>query len=397
MKSSKKLTVALTAGLMMQLSLMAAETAKVTDWLRVSNVLSLEYDDNIYEDSVDPQDSFKINESVELGVSYERDASYLTLDYSPTFVWWNDREPDDNDLHHSFDATAGHEFSPRVSVAVKNLFRIAQQPEEVSRGTVVRDNGDYMYNESSASADVLVLPRTHLVLAGRYTMIDYDEEPISETDDRGISAGGATVRQQITDLSNVILDYRHEAIGYDFQEAADLRDYDSDFIGIGYEQMAANLIGIFRAGYQSTTYSNDELEDNSEPYGDVTLTYTPSPRTRFSLGAAYSMLESSIGDYASQNRTVFSASIYQDITAKIGLQVGGSYSLGEYDEENKVVEDPSTPAGGDDEVQQAFARLNYKVNARNAIELNYSYYDLTSDLQGEFDRNRVSLGWRLSL
>jgi len=378
-------------------SLVGAETGGVTDWLKISNFLNLEYDDNVYETGTDKQDSVKISESIELGVTLDKDPTYLTLRYRPVFVWWSDREPDDNDVHHNVDAALDHAFSPRVSVNGKNLLRLAEQPEEINRGTVVRENGDYLYNESSLNLDILALSRTHLVLGGRYTLLDYDDEDTSITDDRDIVAAGVTVRHKLTDLSNIIADYRREELSYDNAETADLRDYESDFVGLGFEQMTGDFTGIFRAGYQSTKYTNEDLDDASEPYGDITVTYSFSPRTRFSLGAAYSTLESSVGEFASQNRTIFSASVFHDVTAKISLLLGGSYRLGEYDVDSRVVDNPDAPAEGDEEVTQLYTRASYKLDARNSLELNYSYYDLASDFGDEFDRNRIALGWRLDL
>lgn len=382
---------------MMTGSLLAYAQEGGAGWLKVGNFLNLEYDDNIYELSDDPEDSFKISDQIDLTAVIDRDPTYITLRYAPTFVYWNDRDPDDTDLHHAVDAVLDHQFSPRVGLSLKDLMRISEQPEEILRGSVVRENGDYLYNESSASLDLLALPVTHVVLAGRYTIIDYDDDQTSITEDRGIAAYGATIRHKLNARANIIADYRREDIAYDDAGEAALRDSSSDFIGLGYEQVSGDFVGILRGGYQYRDYENDDLEDKDEPYGDLTITYVFSPRTRLSLGAAFSMLESELSNYANQDRTIFTAGFNHELTAKIGLFLGASYRLSQYDRDSQVVNNPADPESGDETATQVNVRANYKVDARNSIEFNFTTLDVTSDYETEFDRNRVSIGWRLDI
>lgn len=379
-----------------QFSLMAAETGTATDWLKVSNVILFEYDDNMYEEETDAQDTLKIIDSLTLGTVMDWERTFLTLRYNPSFTWWENREPDDTDLHHSLDFALDHEFSPRVSLSLKDSLRIAEIPEETSRGVFIRDNNDYMYNESSASLDVMALSRTYLNVGGRYTIIDYDEESTSIAQDRDIVAGGLTIRHLLSPRANLLADYRREVIGYDSSETADLRDSTSDFFGLGYEQVQGDFVGLFRAGYQRQEYDLDDLDTRSEPYGDLTVTYVISPRTRVSVSGAFSMLESEQGGFASQDRTIFTGNVSHDLTALVSLGLSASYRISEYEADYRVVDDGG-PSEGDEEILQLAARAAYRINARNSIELNYSYSDLSSDLQNDFDRNRVGIGWRLDL
>lgn len=396
MKRLRLIALASLAAFVTQFSLMASETGTVTDWLKISNAVIFEYDDNMYEEQTNPQDTFKIIDSLTLASVLDWERTYLTIRYNPSFIWWSEREPDDTDLHHSLDFNLDHEFSPRVSLNIKDSFRYAEIPEETSRGVFIRDNDDYFYNETGANLDILALTRTHLVLGARYTFYDYDNESTSIDQDRDIVALGVTVRHTLSPRANIIADYRHEAIGYDFNDTADLRDSASDFYGVGYEQISGDFIGLLRGGYQRQTYEYDVLDDRSEPYGDVTVTYVVSPRTRLSLSAAYSMLESEQNNFASQDRTIFVGSISHDITARVSLGLSASYRISEYSADYRVVED-ERPAEGDEEILQIAMRAAYRINQWNSIEFNYSYTDLSSDLQSDFDRSRVGLGWRLDI
>lgn len=365
------------------------------NWLKVSSFLTLEYDDNVYEQEADEQDSFKIVEDLDFTVTLDKQPTFLTLNYSPAFVWWSDREPDDTDLHHSLDLIFGHEFSPRVTLGLKNSFRIAEQPEENLRGTTVRENNDYTYNETGGNLGVMVAPRTQFELGGRYSFIAYDEDDVALTQDREISAVGVTLRQRLNAKSSASADYRLETVGYDDAGTAALRDLESHFIGLGYEQIAGDIIGIARAGMQIQSFEDDRLDDQDQPYFDLTLAYTFSPRTRLSLGVAYSMLESDLATYASQDRTIINASLTHQPSGKIRVIATGSYRLAEYSAETSV--DAAQAVSGDEKALSLGLRVAYALNARNAIELGYSMFDLSSDLQTDFDRNRISLGWRLDI
>ncbi len=396
MKQVKILGLVAVSALLFQTAAMAAEAGSGGNWLSVANRLRLEYDDNVYERETDKVDSFKIIEEIELGVTFNFEPTFITLRYRPSFTWWENREPDDTDLNHDFDFVINHRVSPRLALGLKNTFRYAQESEVIDRGTVVRDEGNFTYNVTDGNIDYQLLPRTYALVGGRYTLLRYDENAVAETEDYDIWSTGVTLRQNITDLTRLMVDYRFESIDYEGED----RGSDSDYVGGGIEAtLGASLVGVLRAGYQMKDFNDEAIEDADEPYFDATLTYIFSPRTRFSAGGGYSMFEADVYPYASQDRTIFFASVAHDLTAKISLYLAGSYQLGEYDPEQAIATDVEIPDtfSGDETITQGSARIAYQVNARNSLELNYQYTDLDSDLREDFDRNRVSVGWRLDI
>lgn len=396
MNKVKILGLVAISALLCQTSIMAAEKGSGGNWLSVGNRLRLEYDDNVYETETDKQDSFKIIEEVELGVTLNFEPTFLTLRYRPSFVWWDDREPDDTDLNHDFDVVLNHRVSPRLALGLKNTYRYAQEAEVIDRGTTIRDEGNFHYNVTDGNVDYQLLPRTYVMTGGRYTTLRYEEDEIADTEDYDIWSAGVTLRQNLTELTRVMGDYRFESIDYDGED----RGSESDYIGLGVEHvLGADFVGVLRGGYQMKTFNDDTIEDAEEPYFDASLTYIFSPRTRFSAGGGFSMFESDVYPYANQDRTIFFASVAHDLTAKVSMFLSGSYQLGEYDIDQVIQNDLDLPDSfsGDEEIMQGSARLAYQVNARNSIELNYQYFDLASDLREDFDRNRVSVGWRLDI
>lgn len=372
-----------------------AQTDGNPNLIEVSSYLSLEYDDNVYEQETDEQDSYKIVEDIDFMMTLDNEPTFLTLNYSPAFVWWSDRDPDDTDIHHSFDVIFGHEFTPRVTLGLKNNFRIAEQPEEILRGTTVRENNDYTYNQTSGNLGIMIAPRTQVELGGRYSFLAYEEDAVAVDQDRDILAAGLTFRQRLNAKASLSADYRKEIVSYDNDDTADLRDLDSDFIGLGYEQVEGALIGILRAGYQMQSYEDESIDEQDQPYFDVTLAYAFTPRTRLTLGLAFSMLESDVSSFASQDRTVATASLTHQPTGKIRVIASSSYRLADYKEETRVAN--STVLDGEETALQLGLRVSYALNARNALEFAYSMMDVESDIREDFERNRISLGWRLDI
>ncbi|HMO51374.1 MAG TPA: outer membrane beta-barrel protein [Kiritimatiellia bacterium] len=391
MKKIRIISLCLVSAVVTQMSLVAAETGGVLDWLTVANRLRLEYDDNIYQRETDKVDSFKILNEINLGVTLDLEPTFITLRYRPSFAWWSDREPDDTDLHHDLDLVINHRFSPRAAIGIKNTFRIAEQPEEIDRGVTIREKDDYLYNVTDANLDLQVLPRTYVVIGGRYTILEYDRDDVAATDNYDIWAAGVTLRQKLSDFTTVMAEYRREEISYDLSK----RGSDSDFYGVGIEHTASkSFVGTLRAGQQDKKFKDASLGDETEPYADATITYIHSPRTRLSLGGGYSMYEADVFPYVSQNRTIVFGSVAHDLTAKLSLYGTLSYQLSEYDADQAL---DAASVGGDEEISQAALRVAYRLDARNSLELNYQYIDVSSDLREDFDRNRVSLGWRLDL
>jgi hypothetical protein len=381
----------LAAALLLAASPLAALAAEGSSQnFQVNNRFRVGYDDNIYESGNDETDSFKFIEEIELLVNFNLERSYVGLRYRPTYQYFTDRDPDDDDLHHDFSIVLTHEFTPRLSLSAKDTFIISEQPQLMERGVVVREQDDYTYNVADGTLAYLIQPETRIDLGGRYTMLRYDRDEVADTDDYDIYAVGATLRRQISGLAAVLGEYRHETVEYDGPERGSV----SDFAGVGYERtFSPNLVAVARAGYQMKSY-DAEIDDNDAPYGDVSVTLMPSPATRITAGAGYSLYESDVFPFASQDRTVMFLSLAHDLTARVSCYLSGSYQMSDYDQSEAI---QPVASDGEEDISQLGARVSYKVNRNNWLEAGWQYLDLGSDVREEFTRNRLELGWRTSI
>ncbi len=365
------------------------------------NRLRLEYDDNIREEVKGEEDeSVKVIEEVEFIGNISLEQTFLSLRYMPGFVYWADRDEDNEDIHHALDFILNHEFTPRLALGVKESLKIAELPELMDRGTVVRQQNDYTYNTVNGNLSIHLRPETRFDIAGRHILLRYDEEDVADQGDYDILVGGLTLRNQFVPETAVLAEFRAESMEYENTDVVD-RGSDTMEIGLGLEQIfSASLLGSARAGFMEKDMETASGSESS-PYGEASLTFLPSPDTRISLGASFALMETDVYPFANQERTRFFASIAHDITARLSAYLSTGYSIGDYSEDDIATGAESDTTllnnSGSEDIAQVSARLTYQVTKSNWLETGWQYYNVESDLRGDYERNRIHLGWKVQL
>ncbi len=382
----------LTSALLVGSAFSASETAQN---FQIKNRFRVGWDSNVYEAEKDKTDSFKIIEELEFLLNMDMEQTFFGLRYRPTFLYWTDRDPDDTDFHHEADLVFAHNFSPRLSLNLKDTLRIADIPELIDRGSVVREKDDYTYNLLDGVLGYRLSDQTRVEVGARYTVLRYDESKISKTDDYDIYAGGLTLRHQLNPDTALSGDLRYEQTDY---KDLDSRSSDSVFAGAGLEQIfSPNLVGNFRGGVQKKSFDDKHIGDETSPFGDLSLTYLPSPKTRITGGMGYSLFEADVYPFANQDRLLGYVTLSHDLTARIQLFLAGSYQNSKYHAKQALDDSSFTKIDGSEDVLQGSARLSYMLNRKNYLEASVQYMDFSSDLRSDFDRTRIELGWRTQL
>ena len=163
----------------------------------VFNRLRVEWDDNVRASATNEQDSVKIIEELEFLTEFNINNTFIGLRYNPSFTWYDDREEDDTDLHHQFDAVLDHEFSPRLSINAKETFRLAELPELIEDSVITRQNNDYIYNSVNLGLNSKLSEMLSAIVNGRYTVIRYDEEAEAQRSDYDKVTLGANLGTQV--------------------------------------------------------------------------------------------------------------------------------------------------------------------------------------------------------
>ena len=397
MKLKRLMNVLLICVLVLPVSAMAREGAR--NW-EIVNRIRLEYDDNIRQQERDTTSSFKIIEEIQFHVNFNLENTFVGLRYRPSFVWWENRSEDSTDLFHNLDFILNHEFTPRLSLSIKDTFRYAEQPELIERGDVVRQDSDFIFNTLSGALSYKMFPQTSLEASGRYDLLRYDDDAVAERQDFDLYAAGLTLGHQIMPETRVAGEIRFETIDYDSDEFR--RDADTYQAGGSVEHtFNPGLLGNLRAGMQYKDFDADDISSDTSPFVSGSLTYLPSPSTRMTLGAGFTHFEADVFPYANQERSRAFASISHDLTARVTLNVAGTYTYAKYREDEVPAEARErldiVEGDGTEEIIQLSTRISYQINRKNWLEAGWQYVDLDSDVRNDYDRNRFHVGWRTRL
>lgn len=363
----------------------------------VFNRLRVEYDDNVNATS-SKQDSVKIIEELELLLDSELDNTYLGVRYSPALVYFDDRAGDSTDLNHQFDFILNQKLSPRAVIKIKDTLRITDQPTVVQDDVTIRNNNDFLYNSLNGAFETQLVPeKTTLRVDGRYAMVAYDDSDVADESDYDQIVGGIDIIQRVAPNTDVGGEVRYSQVDYE----NDLRDSDSVQVGVTVSKIfSPKLQGELRAGYESRTADAAAKSDSDSPYVDGSIVLLPAQKTRVTVGAGFSQDKSPTNKFTQQERTRVYGTVSQGITPALTLHLTGSYAMGSFSTDDATSRfDPATDSDGDENVLLFSASAVYEVNVRNWIEASWQYIELDSDVRpaDDFDRNRVSLGWKYRL
>jgi hypothetical protein len=381
----------------------------------VDNRLRVEWDDNIYQTETNQQDSVKFIEQVQVMADFRSDTTFFSIRYQPSFLYWESRDDDDDDLHHEADVLLNHKFSPRFSIGLNDTLRRAERPELIDDedGFTIRPDQSFLYNALKGSASLSASAQTRLSASAGYTFLAHDDEDFAKREDYEIINAGLSLSQQIDKMTVVGVNARFEDLEY--TKNPDPVDVDGDGIfedrgrgqrgadtyqfGLSVQHtISKNMLANVGGGYELREFDQANTDNASSPYGSVSLTYLPSPRTRVSGGGSYSLYEADVYPYTSQQRTSFFASLGHDLTKKVTWFISGTYLHGDYDAEQTLeTVDVQDFEDGEDDAYQVSTRIDYRVSRDHSLELHWQFTDLTSDLREDYERNRISVGWRARL
>ena len=98
--------------------------------------------------------------------------------------------------------------------------------------------------------------------------------------------------------------------------------------------------------------------------------------------------------FASQNQTLFYATLDWDATEHVRLGAKGSYHMGDYEAEKLLLPEGKTTeydSEGQEDRIRLVGEITYKFDDWTSLKLAQSYEDVDSDVSVSFTRNETSL------
>jgi len=318
----------------------------------IFNRLRIEYDDNIRQETTDEDDSLKIIEEIEFIVNSQQNNTFIGLRYSPSFVFWDDREEDETDLHHQLDLSLNQDFSERLSVSLKEVFRLSELPELIENGEVTREKNDYIYNSINGRAGFKLSDSVVLAGSARHVLLEYDEPAVAAVSDYDKLVFGADALVSLNPQTQAGAEVRLSQIEYD----NDARNSDSLQVGGTFNQVVSPQLQYnVRAGFETKEFDSDSFEDTDSPYVSGAVVLTPSDVLQFNVGGSFSLADSSFSRFANQERTAVFGGATVKVSPRVTANLGVSYAVSDYDGGEAVA---AAAAGAADSGDEGVVRLS---------------------------------------
>jgi hypothetical protein len=372
---------------------MAASTfAEQERVVRVQNFLRFGYDDNIYQDSDDEGSAVirdSLNISANMTFSGRTDA---VLSYQPEVRYRFDADPKAISLHDAY-GKLNHAMSERVFLTLSD--RLRYQDRDAQEGDVSKTDANYLDNSLLGSLAFTLSEVSSLNIGGGYGLRVWDDDAYGKDAGNNFDEYKANLslfRELKKDTTKGMVGVDFTSTEYDGSRGS--LDVTTLMTGADHE-FNASATGFGRVGVSSSSVDTTAgSEDSTTPYLSAGMDYAATEQTSFNGNISYSAYRAQNSYYNSQDQMKLGFGVRHDVTAKISVVGTASYIMSEYDADFGTV-----AADADDEWLQFSLRGTYAIDRNNAVELGYEFTDRSTDVTGtsDFDRNRIELGWRLSL
>lgn len=375
--------------------------AATSDSFTFSNYIRFGYDDNIYQETNNEEESFYISDILNLSgkVQFSNRAELL--------LYW---QPE---IRYRFEAE-------EKALFLQDLY--AKYINAINQSSKIQITDRYRYSELDAnqSGDNASKEYAENDLKGSYN------NQLNERNSINLSAGFTTRRNENDssvysqtrdfdryNLSGIISrnldrDKRTVSLGYIFSEHEienNAGGIESGTLFLGYDRIFnPQLLGSIQLGYtdaeieQKNGNSNLSVtSDSSNPYFEIGFNYDLSERTSVSSSFNHSLRYSTTSTYNAEERSDWLIALSHDLTAKINLNVSFSYVKADY--ESDFLREITTTPGDEDESTILNIRADYQINRNHFVELGYQGRSRNTEVlaDGDYDRNRIYFGWKLQL
>ncbi len=359
----------------------------------ISAQVRQEYDDNVYTQEVNRQESWKSQVIPTFIFNYPMDRTLISARYTFGLTYFWDRPGDDVNFSHEFVGRIAHTFTERFDVDVRDRLVYNYEPDLRSPTTTRFVDGNYLINDFSTFARFQWLPRFGNTLEYDNRVIDYDDGEISDREDRMEHTFNLENRWQVLPTTVGVLAYRFNLVEYDGLP----KSSHSHFLMGGVDHKISDVwLVSARGGAEMRNF--DQGDDSLAPYFSLNTSYSYAPNSSASLFYSHSLSLTDVGTYTVQMNDTIGLNVYHAFTPDFGLRVGSAFSWGEYDAENTIDDGAWGEVVAQDFGEFSMyldAALSYTFNEHFSAELGYIFSHLDSELPGrDYDRNRYYIGLR---
>lgn len=317
----------------------------------------------------------------------------------------------------SFDADFKHNFNPRVSLDIGDSFQVFQNASQVLMGQTGRIEGNNIANDGTINLSVELTPRFSTVIGYQNLLYKYEQDQYAASLDRMENYGSLDLKYLVRPTTVALIGGKAGNVDYNsglglyvpgapinsvLNPNADVRNNRTYFAYGGVEQsFSPNFTGSLKAGAQIQDWTNYDVDNQTNPYLDFSLTYAYDVGSKAQFGIIHRANTTDLigtvgndvlrdGPVLNQESTAFYANISHAITAKLTGSVLATYQN-------------STFVGGgwDGSTENWWSvggTLSYAINRHLSAQASYYYDALDSQVNSggyyyrNYNRNRVFFG-----
>lgn len=362
--------------------------------------------DAVYDDNVTPtavgrnnEDAFSLNPYVGLSVVNITPQTSWDVYARLGLIYYLDAPGNVDDVYGQarVGANLTHRFNERLRLSSRNFISYELEPDYSYGFATNRQLSEYLYWQTDNSVGYRWSERiatyTGFVLSG----LDYDSSVPNS--DRFTWTLYNQFRYQLSPQSVLTLDYRYsntEGDGF----AEDSTDH---FVLLGLEhRFSPNSIIIVRGGAQFRDVDRGDTSTN--PFFELATSTRVNEQFTVRAFARYSVesydtvqaVGTGLYDFSERQTLRIGVSGEYALSPMFALFGGVDYIPSSFDEGNlKAGVGPARVSGLDDELFNAYIGFSVKFTDYLTGTVTYNYTDSSSDFnQGDYDRNRISVGVR---
>jgi hypothetical protein len=281
-----------------------------------------------------------------------------------------------------------HHATPRLTLSASAYLTYQSEPDFFNNQLGInRVGGNFFYTADKFTAAYQWAPRFSTATSYTLGVIHYDESVIGAYEDRFEHTFGNEFRFLVLPTTTAVAEYRYQLV--DYETAA--FDSETQFVLAGVDHSFNPRFSLsLRGGAEFREFDNDNVDERSSPYGEVTLRYAGSHRSSINLNARYGLEEPDVPNTPS--RTTFRSGVTGVYGIAPRLTVTGSVFYEHDDNESQIGPGVFVP-GFDEDLLDIGIGLRYEINRVFALLGGYDHTEDFSDIHfREYARNRYFLG-----
>jgi len=344
------------------------------------------YDSNLFTTKNDVSSSFYTNWAAGANYSFGGPRLQLGASLGGGITYYYTRPGDKVDYNGSFSLNANYAATSRLNLSINTTTAYLAQPDVTIVGGTNRENGDYLYSNTTLQGAYQWTQIFSTVTSYNITPFYYIDDNLNSNQGRIEQTIGQSFRWLWKPKTTLVAEYRFNPITY---YDVDLNQMGNYFL-LGFDQVFnPRFTWNVRGGAQVNFNQNptDGASTYVGPFMESILNYQFLPASKLSWNMRYGTEASGL-NYVTQRQT-FRTGLYVShaFTPRISATLGFNYQNNYYDQSNVI-------SSFTENIFDLATGVTFKINRLVSLQAGYQFtVDLAPDQEDrEYTRNIVFAG-----